>query len=118
VESKRQFKNTPYNFQPYQHANTPLAVDGDFGSLTRNAVKDFQTAKHIGVDGEPDNATVALRRLTMSFNLSGSLVVSCPCRFTADGLPIGLQMAVKPFEEAKVLMTPLLYLKVALVTRP
>lgn len=45
------FKNTPYDFQPYQHSNTPLAVDGDFGILTTNAVEDFQTAAHIRVDG-------------------------------------------------------------------
>jgi len=39
------FSNSPYNFQP------PLAVDWQFGPLTEAAVKDFQTAKHISVDG-------------------------------------------------------------------
>ena len=39
------FPNSPYNFSPL------LAVDGQFGLLTQAAVKDFQTAKRIAVDG-------------------------------------------------------------------
>jgi hypothetical protein len=43
--SQKAFPNSPYNFQP------PLAKDGQFGPLTEDAVKDFQTAKKISVDG-------------------------------------------------------------------
>jgi hypothetical protein len=43
--SSKVFPNSPYNFQP------PLAKDGQFGPLTEDAVKDFQTAKKISVDG-------------------------------------------------------------------
>lgn len=57
----------------------------------------------IEIDGITENATAALLRLTMPFNLAGLPAVSCPCGFTADGLPIGLQIAGKPFEEATVL---------------
>lgn len=39
------FPNSPYNFHP------KLTVDGSFGPLTTNAVKDFQNKKSIGVDG-------------------------------------------------------------------
>lgn len=39
------FRDSPYQFHPL------LAVDGIFGQLTENAVKDFQTAKHLEVDG-------------------------------------------------------------------
>jgi hypothetical protein len=39
------FPNSPYNFHP------PLAQDGDFGPLTENAVKDFQTKEGLSVDG-------------------------------------------------------------------
>ena len=40
-----EFPNSPFNFSP------PLHVDGIFGSLTRNAVMDFQKASHLQVDG-------------------------------------------------------------------
>jgi peptidoglycan hydrolase-like protein with peptidoglycan-binding domain len=39
------FPNTPYNFKP------KLKVDGDFGTLTANAVKDFQEWYLLVVDG-------------------------------------------------------------------
>ena len=67
------------------------------------AVPIMQMGQDIKIDGEPDNATTALLRLTMPFNLSGLPAVSCPCGFTTDGLPVGLQIAGKPFEEATVL---------------
>lgn len=57
----------------------------------------------IEIDGMTENATTALLRLTMPFNLSGLPAISFPCGFTSDGLPIGLQVAGKPFEEATVL---------------
>ncbi|GAC1407832.1 MAG: amidase [Ktedonobacteraceae bacterium] len=57
----------------------------------------------IEIDGITENATVALLRLTMPFNLAGLPAVSFPCGFSRDGLPIGLQVAGKPFEEATVL---------------
>jgi aspartyl-tRNA(Asn)/glutamyl-tRNA(Gln) amidotransferase subunit A len=62
-----------------------------------------KTGQDIEIDGVTENATVALLRMTMPFNLSGLPAVSCPCGFTTDGLPIGLQIAGKPFEEATVL---------------
>jgi aspartyl-tRNA(Asn)/glutamyl-tRNA(Gln) amidotransferase subunit A len=57
----------------------------------------------ITIDGITENATAALLRLTMPFNLAGLPAISFPCGFTADGLPIGLQVAGKPFEESIVL---------------
>ncbi len=62
-----------------------------------------QTALDMEIDGVTENATTALLRMTMPFNLSGLPAVSCPCGFTSHGLPIGLQIAGKPFEEATVL---------------
>ncbi len=62
-----------------------------------------QTGRDIEIDGVIENATTALLRLTMPFNLSGLPAVSCPCGFSSNGLPIGLQIAGKPFEEATVL---------------
>ncbi|GAB4505538.1 MAG: amidase [Anaerolineales bacterium] len=44
-----------------------------------------------------------LTRFTAPFNLSGLPVLSLPCGFTPDGLPIGLQIVSGPWQEAKVL---------------
>ena len=41
----RRFSNSPYNFKPL------LTRDGNFGSLTKNAVMDFQKARGLKVDG-------------------------------------------------------------------
>lgn len=45
----------------------------------------------------------ALLRLMRPFNLTGLPALSVPCGFTSAGLPIGLQIAGKPFDEATVL---------------
>ena len=62
-----------------------------------------QAHQEISIDGVSENATAALLRLTMPFNLTGLPAVSFPCGFTANGLPIGLQVAGKSFEESTVL---------------
>jgi Asp-tRNA(Asn)/Glu-tRNA(Gln) amidotransferase A subunit family amidase len=45
----------------------------------------------------------ALLRLMRPFNLTGLPALSIPCGFTSAGLPIGLQIAGKPFDEETVL---------------
>ncbi len=62
-----------------------------------------QADTDIDIDGVTENATVALLRLTMPFNLAGLPAISLPCGFTSNGLPIGLQLAGKPFEETLIL---------------
>jgi aspartyl-tRNA(Asn)/glutamyl-tRNA(Gln) amidotransferase subunit A len=62
-----------------------------------------QTGKPITVDGVTEESATAYLRLNMPFNLSGLPAVSFPCGFSSTGLPIGLQVAGKPFEEATVL---------------
>ncbi|MDG2428675.1 MAG: amidase [Acidimicrobiales bacterium] len=42
-------------------------------------------------------------RTTAPFNLTGQPALSVPCGFTADGLPLGLQIAGRPFAEDMVL---------------
>ena len=44
-----------------------------------------------------------LRRLTLPFNLSGLPACTVPCGISPDGLPIGLQIIGKPFDEATCL---------------
>jgi aspartyl-tRNA(Asn)/glutamyl-tRNA(Gln) amidotransferase subunit A len=67
------------------------------------AIPIVQADTDILIDGVTENATVALLRLTMPFNLAGLPAISLPCGFSAGGLPIGLQIAGKPFEESMIL---------------
>ncbi|WP_165971404.1 amidase [Cupriavidus sp. L7L] len=41
--------------------------------------------------------------ITMPFSLAGNPVLSVPCGYTAAGLPLGLQLAARPFDEATLL---------------
>ena len=43
------------------------------------------------------------------FNIVGSPVISVPCDFSQDGLPIGLQIAGRPFDEPTVLKVAYAY---------
>lgn len=62
-------------------------------------------APPIGADrldnGEP--VRTGLLRLPSPFNTTGFPAVAVPCGFTRSGLPIGLQLAARPFEEALLL---------------
>jgi len=60
-------------------------------------------AQDIEIDGVTENLSPAYLRLILPFNLAVLPAVSCPCGFTMDGLPIGLQIVGKPFEEATAL---------------
>src|SRR5205809_593615 len=53
-------------------------------------------------DGESDVRS-ALIRLTRPFNLSGHPACSVACGFTTRGLPIGMQIVGRPFDEVTVL---------------
>src|SRR5437773_5123316 len=51
----------------------------------------------------PSDVRSALIRLTRPINFSGHPACAAPCGFTAGGLPIGLQIVGRPFDEATVL---------------
>lgn len=53
--------------------------------------------------GQTESVTAALPRLTRAFNLTGGPALSVPCGFTPGGLPIGLQIAGRAYDEATVL---------------
>ncbi len=50
-------------------------------------------------EGYDATSTARGRSFTAPFNLSGLPAISVPCGFTQTGLPIGLQVAGKPFDE-------------------
>ena len=54
-------------------------------------------------DGSSEAVQEAMIRYTAPFSVSGQPALSVPCGFTAAGLPIGLQIVGRPFEEATVL---------------
>ncbi|MBI2554595.1 MAG: Asp-tRNA(Asn)/Glu-tRNA(Gln) amidotransferase subunit GatA [Candidatus Rokubacteria bacterium] len=55
------------------------------------------------VEGERHDVRSSLIRLTRPFNLSGHPACAVPCGFTVAGLPIGMQIIGRPFDEATVL---------------
>jgi aspartyl-tRNA(Asn)/glutamyl-tRNA(Gln) amidotransferase subunit A len=72
--------------------------------------------KDVDVLATPTSATVAStftqawditagfpRNYTSPFNISGLPALALPCGFSGDGLPISLQLAGRPFDEATVL---------------
>ncbi|MDE0709682.1 MAG: amidase family protein, partial [bacterium] len=50
-----------------------------------------------------EDVTSSYVRTTSPFNLSGQPALTVPCGFDRDGLPIGLQIAGRPFDEVTVL---------------
>jgi len=57
----------------------------------------------IRVGGENENVLAAMIRCTAPFNATRLPALALPCGFTRAGLPIGLQIAGRPFDEATVL---------------
>ncbi len=54
--------------------------------------------------GEQEIGTVAaLTQYTRPYNITGFPAISIPCGFSSDDLPIGLQLAGRPFDEETVL---------------
>lgn len=60
-------------------------------------------ATQVLVAGQGESVLAASWRLTYPFNLTGLPAISVPCGYDADGMPIGLQVAAKPFDEPSVL---------------
>lgn len=53
--------------------------------------------------------TYALAGLTAPFNLSGYPSITFPCGFAPNGLPVGLQLVAKPFQEPLLLQAAAAY---------
>jgi aspartyl-tRNA(Asn)/glutamyl-tRNA(Gln) amidotransferase subunit A len=60
-------------------------------------------------EGYDPASTVRGRSFTAPFNVTGLPAISVPCGFTEDGLPIGMQLAGKPFDEPSVIQAAYTY---------
>ena len=62
------------------------------------------------IAGEQEIGTVgALTQYTRPFNINGFPAISVPCGFSNSGMPIGLQLAGRPFDETTVLKAAYAY---------
>ena len=59
-------------------------------------------AESVLVNGEAVGVIPALTQYTRPFNLTGFPALTVPCGFS-EGLPVGLQLAARPFDEATAL---------------
>ena len=60
-------------------------------------------AAEVNIGGQAVGTTAALTQYTRPYNISGTPAISVPCGFSEAGMPIGLQLAGRPFDEATVL---------------
>ena len=60
-------------------------------------------------EGYDPASTVRGPSFTAPFNVTGLPAISVPCGFTANGLPVGMQIVGKPFDEPAVLQAAYTY---------
>jgi aspartyl-tRNA(Asn)/glutamyl-tRNA(Gln) amidotransferase subunit A len=60
-------------------------------------------AEEVEIGGQTVGVTPALTQYTRPYNIAGFPAISIPCGFSESGLPIGLQLAGRPFDELTVL---------------
>ena len=60
-------------------------------------------ATEVDIGGAAVGTTAALTQYTRPYNISGTPAISVPCGFSESGMPIGLQLAGRPFAEETVL---------------
>jgi aspartyl-tRNA(Asn)/glutamyl-tRNA(Gln) amidotransferase subunit A len=66
-------------------------------------------ATEVAIGGSTVGTVGALTQYTRPYNISGTPAISIPCGFSETGMPIGLQLAGRPFDEATVLRAAYAY---------
>jgi aspartyl-tRNA(Asn)/glutamyl-tRNA(Gln) amidotransferase subunit A len=65
--------------------------------------------RKVAIDGETVSVMAPLTRYTRVFNLAGLPAISVPCGFSSEGLPLGLQLVGRAWDEATVLQAAYAY---------
>lgn len=63
----------------------------------------LQSQRTVTANGEEQPIRDTFNRMLRTFNITGMPAVSLPCGFSTDGLPIGMQLAGRHFEDGLVL---------------
>jgi aspartyl-tRNA(Asn)/glutamyl-tRNA(Gln) amidotransferase subunit A len=66
-------------------------------------------AESVAIQGVQKRIQPTLTRFTSPLNLTGLPAISVPCGFDSGGLPVGLQIVGRPFDEATVLRGAFVY---------
>ncbi len=66
-------------------------------------------APTVEIGGRQVGATAALTQYSRPYNITGFPAISVPCGFSQAGLPMGLQLAGRPFDELTVLRAAYAY---------
>ncbi len=88
------------------------SVKQEFAEVLRQVdvvVTPTMTQPAAAFEGYDATSTVRGRSFTAPFNVTGLPAISVPCGFTEGGLPIGMQIAGKPFDEPTVLRAAYTY---------
>lgn len=59
--------------------------------------------EQVEVDGHMLSTGAAFASMTMPFNIGGAPAITLPCGLSSDGLPMSVQLAGRPWDEATVL---------------
>ena len=93
VERGRLFRRFIEFFQRYDLLVTPATVVPPFDNDLRYPEQ---------VDGEPPETYLDWYKITYCVTLSSCPAMSLPIGFTADGMPVGMQIIAPPFAEARL----------------
>lgn len=64
---------------------------------------------HVAVGGASVSVMDALTKMLRPFNTNGFPAMTMPCGFTEDGMPLGLQLAARPYDEMSLLRVGFAY---------
>jgi aspartyl-tRNA(Asn)/glutamyl-tRNA(Gln) amidotransferase subunit A len=87
-------------------------IKRDFADVLRKVdllVTPTMTQPAAAFEGYDGTSTVRGPSFTAPFNVTGLPAISIPCGFTASGLPVGMQIAGKPFDEPTVIQAAYTY---------
>lgn len=78
------------------------------GPTERITAPTIEDASHSESAGS-DSRYPTLSSLAGPFNTTGSPAITVPCGFTSEGMPVGMQVVGRAFEDAKILMVAQAY---------